>query len=133
MKCVKGEDDYNAQKDFVTELCAFAAAHNVHVHLVHHVRKGEHEGKPPGKFDIKGSGSITDQVDNVFIVWRNKKAEEEVKDQPAGTRSASPNCMFACEKQRNGEKEGKYGFWFDPYSQQYLEHIDTIPMRYELK
>jgi twinkle protein len=133
MKCVKGEDDYNAQKDFVTELCAFAAAHNVHVHLVHHVRKGEHEGKPPGKFDIKGSGSITDQVDNVFIVWRNKKAEDECKDLPPGTRSASPNCMFACEKQRNGEKEGKYGFWFDPYSQQYLEHVDTIPMRYELK
>lgn len=132
MKCVKGEDDYNAQKDFVTELCAFAQAHNVHVHLVHHVRKGEHEGKPPGKFDIKGSGSITDQVDNVFIVWRNKKAEEEGKEMAPGTLPLMPTCMLGCEKQRNGEVEDKFGFWFEPYSQQYLEHNNAIPMRYNL-
>lgn len=123
MKCVKGEDDYNAQKDFVNELCAFAQSHNVHVHLVHHVRKGESEHKTPGKFDIKGAGAITDQVDNVFIVWRNKKAEQD-KD------SAEPTAMLACEKQRNGEFEGKFGFWFDVESQQYLEAIAEIPSRY---
>lgn len=123
MKCVKGEDDYNAQKDFVNELCAFAQSHNVHVHLVHHVRKGESEHKTPGKFDIKGAGAITDQVDNVFIVWRNKKAEQEDNNQ-------EPTAMLACEKQRNGEFEGKFGFWFDVESQQYLETIAEIPSRY---
>jgi twinkle protein len=124
MKCVKGEDDYNAQKDFVNELCAFAAAHNVHVHLVHHVRKGESEHKAPGKFDIKGAGAITDQVDNVFIVWRNKQAEQEGK--------GDPTCIVACEKQRNGEFEGKFGFWFDIDSQQYLEQKGEIPNRYSV-
>lgn len=34
MKCVRGEDDYNAQKDFVNELCAFAQTHQVHIDLV---------------------------------------------------------------------------------------------------
>ena len=124
MKCVKGEDDYNAQKDFVNELCSFAQAHNVHIHLVHHVRKGESEHKAPGKFDIKGAGAITDQVDNVFIVWRNKKAEQD--------ESGEPTCILACEKQRNGEFEGKFGFWFDLDSQQYLEVASEVPGRYSV-
>lgn len=124
MKCVKGEDDYNAQKYFVNELCAFAQAHAVHIHLVHHVRKGETEGKAPGKFDIKGAGAITDMVDNVFIVWRNKKAEAEGK--------GDPTCLVACEKQRNGEFEGKFGFWFDVDSQQYLEAVGEVPIRYSI-
>lgn len=125
MKCVKGEDDYNAQKDFVNELCAFAVAHSVHVHLVHHVRKGESEHKAPGKFDIKGAGAITDMVDNVFIVWRNKKAEQD--------KNGEPTCIVSCEKQRNGEFEGKFGFWFDVDSQQYLERTDMAATRYDIR
>lgn len=123
MKCVKGEDDYNAQKDFVGELCAFALTHKVHVHLVHHVKKGESEQKAPGKYDIKGTGAITDQVDNVFIVWKNKKALEEPS-------SGEPTAIVACEKQRNGEFEGKFGFWFDMDSQQYLEFHSELPAMY---
>lgn len=122
MKCVKGEDDYNAQKDFVNELCAFAQAHGAHIHLVHHVRKGESEHKAPGKFDVKGAGAITDQVDNVFIVWRNKIAAQED--------NGEPTCVVACEKQRNGEFEGKLGFWFDIDSQQYLEVASELPSMY---
>ena len=122
MKCVKGDDDYNGQKDFVNELCAFAQTHNAHVHLVHHVRKGESEHKTPGKFDIKGAGAITDQVDNVFIVWRNKIAEQE--------NNGDPTCIVACEKQRNGEFEGKFGFWFDIESQQYMDHLSELPSMY---
>lgn len=124
MKCVKGEDDYNAQKDFVNELCTFAQDNGVHIHLVHHVKKGESEHKAPGKFDIKGSGAITDQVDNVFIVWRNKKAET--------TGDGDATAVVACEKQRNGEFEGKFLFWFDIDSQQFLESKETRPERYNV-
>jgi twinkle protein len=124
MKCVKGEDDYNGQKDFVNELCAFAQAHNVHIHLVHHVRKGESEHKTPGKFDIKGAGAITDMVDNVFIVWRNKQAEQSA--------NGEATCILSCEKQRNGEFEGKFGFWFDIDSQQYLEAQNSQAVRYNM-
>lgn len=121
MKCVKGEDDYNAQKDFINELCTFANDHGVHIHIVHHVRKGESEHKAPGKFDIKGAGAITDQVANVFIVWRNKKAEAE--------NNGEPTAVLSCEKQRNGEFEGKFVFWFDVESQQFLESAVTKPSR----
>jgi len=125
MKCVRGEDDYNGQKDFVNALCTFAQASGSHVHLVHHVRKGESETKAPGKFDIRGASSITDLVDNVFIVWRNKRAEAE--------NNGEPTALISCEKQRHGEFEGKLGFWFDKASQQYLERIDAHPVRYPLK
>lgn len=125
MKCVRGDDDYNGQKDFVNDLCAFAQANGVHVHLVHHVRKGESEHKAPGKFDIKGAGAVTDQVDNVFIVWRNKIAARE--------NSGDPTALVTCEKQRHGEWEGSLGFWFDEASQQYLETVEARPFRYNLK
>lgn len=124
MKCVKGDDDYNAQKDFVNELCTFAQARQVHVHLVHHVRKGESEEKAPGKFDVRGGGAIADQVDNIFMVWRNKRSERGDKK--------DPTALLKCEKQRNGEWEGSLGFWFHPESMQYLERIDGVPMRYSL-
>lgn len=127
MKCVKGDDDYNAQKDFVNELCGFAQSRNVHVHLVHHVRKGQgSEESCPGKFDVKGGGAIVDQVDNLFIVWRDKKSER-------GDDKTKPNAMLKCEKQRHGEWEGMLGFWFEPGSMQYLERNDMHPMRYNLK
>lgn len=134
MKCVRGESDYDAQKDFVNELCAFAQSRKVHVHLVHHVRKGDDEDRIPGKFDAKGAGAITDMVDNVFIVWRNKKAEQEERDRKAThDRKQQPTAMLKCDKQRNGEWEGTIGFWFHPESMQYLERFDGFPMRYTLR
>lgn len=126
MKCVRGETDYDAQKDFVNDLCAFAQARKVHVHLVHHVRKGEDEDRIPGKFDAKGAGAVTDMVDNVFIVWRNKKAER------SDNKEQKPTAMLRCDKQRNGEWEGMLGFWFHPESMQYMERIDGMPIRYSL-
>jgi len=79
MKCVKAEDDYNGQKSFVDELCAMAKDCDVHIHLVHHLKKPAKEGDKPDKHDTKGSGSITDQVDNLFMVWRNKPKEDDLR------------------------------------------------------
>jgi len=83
MCCVSGEDDYNSQKDFVFKLCEMARAHGIHIHVVHHIRKLESEEKIPGKYDIKGTGAITDRVDNVVLVYRNKMKERVVKEEGA--------------------------------------------------
>lgn len=122
MKCVAGEDDYNGQKGFVDELCAIARDHGIHIHLVHHIKKPEDETKRPNKYAYKGSGSITDQVDNVISVWRNKVRERKIgvgavlseKEAKEG------DCELICDKQRNGEWEGFISLWFDRESQQYL-------------
>lgn len=117
MMVCKGEEDYDGQKDFVTELCAIAKDTGCHIHLIHHTRKLKDESEIPGKFDAKGSGSITDQVDNVFTVWRNKRKEAE--RQNGSTDESRPDALLVCDKQRHGEWEGRIGLWFDPESMSY--------------
>jgi len=127
MKCVASEDDYNGQKQFVDELTAIARDHGIHIHLVHHIRKPADESHKPSKYDYKGTGAITDQVDNVVSVWRNKAKE---RDREAGkqVKDTDPDALLICDKQRNGEWEGWIGLWFDPVSQQFLGEHGAEPL-----
>ena len=130
MKCVTGEDDYNAQKTFVDELTALARDHNIHIHLIHHIRKLGSEEMQPSKTDIKGSGAIADQVDNVLLMWRNKKKEHEVQNGNTPD-PLKPDAILMCEKQRNGEAEDWYSLWYHKDSQQFLEHDNSVPMAFD--
>ena len=114
MKCVRGEDDYNGQKDFVNDLMAVGRELNIHVHLIHHVRKGADEKGIPSKFDAKGSGAVTDQVDNVLCVWRNKAKEqddEKALEMGAALSAEGPDFLLICDKQRHGNWEGRWALW----------------------
>ena len=84
LKCGMGEDDYNGQKSFTDRLATLAHDTGAHIHLVAHARKAGDEGHRPGKFDIRGSGAVSDLADNVLSVWRNKAKEEERHKQEAG-------------------------------------------------
>jgi twinkle protein len=116
MKCGFGEEDYDGQKGFLDQLCSVARDTGVHIHLAHHSRKGKDEYEPPRKHDMKGSGSIIDQVDNLIIVWKNKRKEERIQ---AGDADMSlrhePDALLIVDKQRNGEWEGKIKLWFDAF------------------
>jgi twinkle protein len=130
MKCVQGEDDYNGQKAFVDELCSIARDENIHIHLVHHVKKPSIDGKKPGKYDFKGTGSVTDQVDNVIAVWRNKQRE---RDRQANKilSDTEPDQMLIVDKQRNGNGwEGYIGLWFHEQSTQFLGGNNNQPMEF---
>lgn len=132
LKCGLAEDDYNGQKHFVDRICTVARDTGMHVHLVAHSKKKEDENKPPRKMDVRGAGSITDQVDNVLVWWRNKAKEEAMRT----TRDSSkleewrmqPDAMLICDKQRNGDWEGRLGYWFDPASMQFVEDPSGMPM-----
>lgn len=125
-KCVKGEDDYNGQKEFVDELCAIARDEDIHIHLVHHLKKPASPNAKPTKADYKGSGSITDQVDNVISVWRNKAKER------SSIRSAdAADTVLIVDKQRNGEGwEGEIALWYLPHSQQFVSSATEEPMEF---
>ena len=127
MKCVASEDDYNGQKMFVDELTAIARDHGIHIHLVHHIRKPADENHKPSKYDYKGTGAITDQVDNVISVWRNK-AKEKKRDEGKLVEDKEPDALLICDKQRNGEWEGSIGLWFDRQSMQYVGSAGDEPM-----
>jgi len=129
MKCVRGEDDYNGQKEFVDELTSLARDNQIHVHLIHHIRKPANEGHIPDKYDNKGSGAITDLVDNVMMVWRNKAKEDEGKAKGSfSTKKSEHDAAILCRKQRNGEDEPTIRLWFDRDSQQYKGAPDDALM-----
>lgn len=110
MKVVDKADDYNAQKSFVGGLCSLAMAHNVHVHLVCHARKGKDERAGIEKWDVKGAGEITDQADNVVLVNKSEPKEE-----------GGANQWLEIAKQRNGEWEGKLALWFHDQALSFAE------------
>lgn len=129
MKCgiqSDGPGSLTAQKNFVDQLCSIANDTGVHVHLVAHARKGDDEMSPPGKFDVAGSADITNQVDNVLSVWRNKKKEAAAdgrlkkKIDEIDSIMQEPDALLTCSKQRNGDWEGAIKLWFHAESTQFL-------------
>lgn len=135
-KCVRGEDDFNGQKAFVDEMTAVARDYAVHIHLVHHLRKPANENAVPDKHDNKGSGSITDQVDNVLMVWRNKAKEDDMKVKgDMSNKRSEPDHYLLCRKQRNyegsGEGEPSIKLWFLRDAQQYVAEDGEPPQFFD--
>lgn len=138
MKCISGTDDYNAQKDFVDRVCWLAKTENVHVHLIHHMRKRESETQRPGKFDVRGASEIVDLVDNLFIVFRNKSKEEKIRAQKAKSAPIADevldeaDTLLTVAKQRHGEWEGHIKLWFHEKSLQYIPSRNMGPIPYRM-
>ncbi|WP_395765721.1 toprim domain-containing protein [Proteus mirabilis] len=139
MKCGIDDDDYNGQKEFLDAICDFKNKTNSHVILVTHSRKSDSEDKPTGKMDVKGSGSITDLTDNLFIIWRNKRRERALQKLQAGQQltpeeqnhTAEPASVLCLEKQRNGEGwEGKIPLYLEERSHQFLIMEGGSPYNY---
>lgn len=133
MKCVGGEDDFNAQKEFIQVLCTLARQLGIHIHLVHHVRKGKDENEPIGKFSFKGSGAIVDQVDNAILIQRNRWKEQKANEcyEMGGRLDEATDCKEADSvlrvvKQRNGDWEGDVSLWFDRKAAAYCLTPDRV-------
>ncbi|MEX0385840.1 AAA family ATPase [Spiribacter onubensis] len=133
-KCGFAEDDYNSQKKFVDRLTDFARDHDCHVQLCVHMRKSDTEDKVAGKFDVKGTGALTDMADTVFSLWRNKPKEEDrrlssISGEPFDE-SEKPDAILKCVKQRNGDEEPSFALWFEKGSHQFIESHNAKPHRY---
>lgn len=118
-KCIASDDDYAGQKAIVDQLTALAQSLNIHIHLVHHARKDRDESRPPRKMDALGASAITNLVDNIFIVWRNKAKAEK----PEAANPNDPDALFICDGQRHGTGwEGVHNLRFHTRSQQYIDN-----------
>lgn len=130
-KCVRAEDDYNGQKHFIDEMTSISKDYDCHIHIVHHLKKPAKETDSPDKSDVKGSGSIVDQPDNLFLVWRNK-AKEEARKNGDSKKDAEPDQLVFCRKQRNyegsGEGEPTIGLWYHRDAGQFLASPTDQPM-----
>ena len=136
MKTGVPNDDYQGQQLYVDDLVTFAQDHNCHLHLVAHSRKKENEQSAPTKMDVKGTSALTDLVDNVFSVWRDKTKETAISNSEFTGEPVPEKIMnkadvkINCDKNRHGGWEGVINLWFDKDSLQYLEHSGARPKSY---
>lgn len=120
----EGRGAFEAQRQIMLKLTAFAKQYACHVNLVAHPRKADDESKNPGKQDVSGSGKLTNMADNVFSVWAKLRDEN---DDPDG----SPDAKLELHKQRNGESQHRsLWLWFDPKSLQYRPIRDRRAIQY---
>ena len=127
------EEHLDEQKQFVTRLCRAAVETGLHLHLVAHCRKPSNgdDGDPPTKYDVKGSGAISDQASNVVMVWSDRaRAAAAAAGNPVD--GAKPDALMTVEKQRNGAWEGRVKLWFDGGSLRFTSD-GSVPEPYELR
>lgn len=129
-------DDYEGQQKLMEKLVDFKMSYNVTMFLVTHARKGESESKAPGKFDVKGTGAITDLADGFMSVWKNKAKQDHIRncqllgEAPDEDVIRKPDIILEVLKNRHGMFEGKNGFYFDNASCQYVERQGLSPTPY---
>lgn len=132
MKLGISMEDLDAQGEFFTALSDLVRDLPIHVFLVAHPRKSKSDIEVIGKMDIKGSGELTDQAHNVWVIFRNKAKERDIgkmikfKDDEAkitAKRRAKPDAQLIVTKQRNDRgDEPEIDLWFINTCKQYFGH-----------
>lgn len=123
MKCgLHVNEGWDSQKDFMDTLTSIATDTGMHVHLVAHSKKQETERQRMDKMGVKGAGELTDMVDNLYLVHRNK-AKEESLAKGKTDKADEADTYLANDKQRNGRpgSEGTYRLWLDRRSGAFVE------------
>jgi twinkle protein len=132
-------DDMERERLFMAELTSLAKALDIHVALVHHVRKPAQGGDEyvPSRFDVKGSGSIVDLTQNLFICWANKARATALRKINNGIAISAkeqeiidtePDQKLIVAKQRHAEYEGAIHLWHHP-SRQFVGDSSGKPIR----
>lgn len=113
------EEDYPAQNEFVTDLVTFARDTGSHIHLVAHPRKSPGHNAPEAH-DIKGSGHIRDNADNVVVVWRNREKEKLLEADPKDQKAKQmPDSRLIIDKDREEGMYRDFALSFDPHTYAY--------------
>lgn len=137
-----GGEDYDVQKAICLRLKTFARDYQAHVHLVAHSKKPDSKHDPdkfpPKKYDISGSGNISNVADNVICVWRNKEKEvqlataadfrragrEEEAAKLEEAYSGREDARFIIQKNRETGEEFTRRLWFDKGAEGSWQYFD---------
>ena len=135
MMICASEEKLDEQKRFATGLVRLAQETGLHIHVITHCRKpnADGESKLPSRYEIRGSSAISDQAQNVMVVWMNKakyaKLEENASDLEA---NEQPCAVVKCDKQRSGKWEGKIKLWHDESSLRFCDDRTSKVLPYHL-
>lgn len=120
-----GDRSNEAQKEFVQDIIALAKRFNVHIWLVHHVRKGQSETDEINKYSIRGAAAITDNADNVLLLSRNLSKEKKLAQAYRRDIDESEgDSILVIDKQRNGDWQGSVPLWFDRGSYRFCPTVE---------
>lgn len=123
-KCIRSSDDRNAEKAFINTIVQIGLDTGMHMHLVVHLKKGDGDDRMPTRLDIRGASEISDMPDNILLLWRNKRKERD-RDQGKEINPYDPDAVLVCDKQRNGDWEGRVKLYYDKLSMRYADKINT--------
>ena len=131
-------EDRQGETEFINRL-AWAAKHlDCHILLVPHIRKPQsgNEHKPATKYEVKGTSTLVDLVDNVIVVHMDKK-----RDQLKHLDTLTPDqqdyfdthhdMLLRIEKQRHGAFEGGFAFYNHPSLQMTAVEGKSIPFDFK--
>lgn len=126
-----GDAGLAEQKRVMNAITEFAVRFNVHVLLVHHLRKVETDYNPAGmsKQGLKGSSVLGDLADNIFLMYRNRTKEAKLKEReftqlPPEDQAeirARYDSLLTCEKWRQGDDEPRLGLFFNRASHLWVD------------
>ena len=113
MMCGLENENYGAERDFAQVMQAIAKSESLAVILVHHARKpnGQSgEEKMPSKYDSMGSSYLVNIVNNIIMVWHDKKKSHEAESGGVFD-DDKPDMVVTIAKHRGGKFEGSVGLW----------------------
>lgn len=115
MKVCQSEESLDEQKQLMSDLLDVSKETGMHVHLVAHCRKPSSgdDSKPPSRYDLRGSSTISDLPHNIVTVWSNRAKDAALRRDPNDPIASKPDVLISVEGQRNGKFEGSVGLWFD--------------------
>ena len=127
-------EDRQGETEFINRL-AWAAKHlNCHIHLVAHIRKPQSgmEHKPATKYEVKGSSTLVDLVDNVIVVHMDKKRDQlkhlpDLTDDQRDYFDSHHDMLLCIQKQRHGAFEGTFAFYNHPSLQMTTREGMALP------
>lgn len=136
MMICTSEEHLDEQKRFSTSLVRIAQETGLHIHVITHCRKPAQGGEDrmPTRYEIRGSSAISDQAQNVMVVWMNKKKFEKLEANPQDMEALEEPCaVVKCDKQRNGRWEGKVKLWLHESSLRFCDDRITPVEPYQFQ
>jgi len=101
-------DKSGMTQQFIGDAISVARTTGMHVHMVAHCKKPEHsdESRIPNRHDLIGTSMVTNLVDNVNIIWRDRNKEED-----PGAGSGRGDIVVKVDKQKHWGFEGMIPMW----------------------
>jgi twinkle protein len=128
MRCGFDINNNAAAREFMDMITTLAHDLNIHIHLIHHMKKMESVTDRVDSMSVKGAGELTDASFNVILIYRDMKKSQMKEENHPEYNPELPDCYIELVKQRNGDVTHKrFSFWWHQESTQWVTRLNGQP------